>query len=174
MADNWTIPQTTETESPKKTKWWVWLIAIVLGCICLACAGFVAFVAYFGQEPEGLSLNYSIPPVVQKGESFDFVLTITNSGTQPVTVNDIDLDEVLGGSILDGCTVLDTEPHMERDYSLEGVKTFKFNQAINPGESREVIFHLQANQAGEFGGSVGVYVGDKSKRIDFVSIIIQE
>jgi|GEM_PF-3468726 len=174
MTDNFTNPQTPAMENPNRGKWWVWLIAIVLGCVCLLCIGVVGLLAYFGQEPEGLSLDYSIPSVVQNGETFDFILRIKNTGSEPVTVNDIDLDELLGGSILDGCVVLETEPSMERDYSLEGVKTFKYNQSVGAGETREVIFHLQAIQSGEFGGSVGVYVGSISKRIDYVGIIIQD
>ncbi|MEW6403094.1 MAG: hypothetical protein AB1649_14945 [Chloroflexota bacterium] len=164
-------PPISETKSGPR--WWVWVIVVILACCCLTCAGLIAFVAYFSREPEGISVDYSMPSVVHVGENFDLVLTITNASSQSVTVNDIDLDEYLGGSILDGAVVLETEPAMPRDYSLEGVKTFSYNRAIEPGETAQVVFHLQATVAGEFGGSVGVYVGDISKRIDYIGIVVQ-
>jgi len=174
MTDNWTIPQTPDTERTNKGRWWIWVVAIILGCFCLVCAGVIGVLVYYGQESEGLTLEYSIPSIVQKGDTFDFVLTLTNTGSEPINIDDIDLDEVFSGSILDGCIVLDTEPHMERDYSLEGIKTFKYDRSIGVGETREVIFHLQATQVGEFGGAVGVYTGEKSKHIDYVGIVVQE
>lgn len=115
-----------------------------------------------------------MPSVVRKGENFDLVLTLTNTGNTSFTVGDIDLDEILGGSILDGAIVLETEPIMERDYSVSGIKSFHYNQTLQPDETKHVIFHLQATTAGEFGGSIGIYVGNLSKRINYVGIIVQE
>jgi len=159
---------------PGRSKWWVWVAVALTTCCCLVLAGLVSFFVYFSREPENLSVDYSIPSLVKKGELFDFTLTLTNTGSEPITVASIDLDEALGGSILDGCIVLETEPFMERDYSLKGIKSFTYNQTIQPGETKTLIFQLQGTTAGEFGGSVGVYVGDISKRIDYVGIIIQE
>ena len=174
MNDNWTNPQTLDTKNKNGVKWWVWLIVATLACVCLVCAGIVGFVMYFGQEPEGLSLDYTIPSVVRNGENFDLIITITNSSSNPVTVSGIYLDEALVGSILDGSIVLETEPPMERDYSIEGIKYFNYNQIINPGETKSIVFHLQAIAIGEFGGSIGVYVGDTSKRIEYIGITIQK
>ena len=118
-------------------------------------------------------IDYSMPSVVRKGENFDLIITLTNTGNAPFTVGDIDLDEIMGGSILDGAIVLETQPKMERDYSLSGIKTFHYSQTLQPGETRQVIFNLQATTAGEFGGSIGIYVGNLSRRINYVGIVIQ-
>jgi hypothetical protein len=170
--------QSTEAYStvkePTKPKWWIWVAAVVGICCCITVAGLIGVFAYFGREPEALSLEYDIPGVVQKGENFELVLTLTNTGTENLTISSIDLDEAFGGSILDGSTVLDTEPAMEKDYSLEGIKTFNYGKPIQPGETKTLTFHLQATEVGEFGGSIGVYVGDISKRIDYVGIVVQE
>jgi hypothetical protein len=115
-----------------------------------------------------------MPSVVRKGENFDLVISMTNTGSTPFTVDDIDLDEVMGGSILDGSMVLTTDPEMERDYSVSGIKTFYYKQTIQPGETKQAIFHLQATTVGEFGGSIGVYIGDNAKRFDYVGLIVQE
>lgn len=163
---------TVETKSG--LKWWAWA-GIILGiCCCLGLIGTVGFFAYFGREPENISLEYQMPQVVKMGENFDFVLKITNTGSESFMVGDIDLDETLGGSILDGSVVLDTEPPMERDYSVSGIKTFYYNQTVQPGETKTITFHLQATTVGEFGGSVAAYIGDLSKRIDYVGLIVQE
>lgn len=154
--------------------WWVWVIAAVFVCGCLACAGTVGFLYYFGREPENVTLSYSMPSVVKNGENFDLTITISNTGTEVISVADIDLDQALGGSILDGAMVLETEPHMERDYSVSGIKSFKYNASIGPGETKDVTFHMQATTVGEFGGPIGVYVGDLSKTIDYIGIIVQE
>jgi hypothetical protein len=173
MVNNSIDPYSTGKPA-NSSNWWKWALGAVTVCICIGCVGIVGFVLYFGQEPEGLSLDYSIPSVVGNGENFDLIITITNSSSNPVTVSDIYLDEALVGSILDGSIVLETEPPMERDYSIEGIKYFNYNQLINPGETKSIVFHLQAIAMGEFGGSIGVYVGDTSKRIEYIGITIQK
>lgn len=162
------------TQSSSGSKWWIWAAVIIGVCCCLSIAGAVGFIAYFGRTPESLSVQYEMPTVVKNGQTFDLVLKLTNTGTETITVNDIDLDEAFGGSILDGSVVLETEPFMERDYSVAGLKTFYYNQPIQPGVTNTVTFHLQATAVGEFGGSIGVYVGDLSNRIDYIGIIVQE
>jgi hypothetical protein len=174
MADS--LPtQFNKDATPKSgVAWWVWLIIAIVVCVCLSCAAAVGGLFYMGRDPENITISYSMPSVVKTGENFDLELTIKNTGDQTVTVMDIDLDEALGGSILDGAMVLETEPHMERDYSISGIKTFKYNTDIGPGETQVVTFHLQATTVGEFGGSIGVYVGELAARIDYIGIIIQE
>jgi hypothetical protein len=162
------------SNNPGRPQWWVWLVIAIIACCCLSLAGFIGTLVYFGREPQDLSVEYSLPSVVTKGENFDFRLSLSNTGNEPIAIADIDLDEALGGSILDGCLVLETEPYMQRDYSLEGIKTFHYGQIIQPGETRTFIFHLQAVTVGEFGGSIAVYVGNIAKRIDYIGIVVQE
>jgi hypothetical protein len=172
--DHYTAENYSTLKNSSGPKWWVWAAIVVGACCCISIAGFVGAIAYFGREPEGLSVQYEMPSVVQKGENFDLSIKATNSGSQSVIITSIDLDEAFGGSILDGSQVLETEPLMERDYSLEGIKTFHCSETIQPGETKTFTFHLQATTVGEYGGSIGVYVGDISKRLDYVGIIVQE
>jgi hypothetical protein len=171
---NQAIDPYSTSKPASSSNWWKWAIGALTICICLGCAGTIGFFLYFGQEVENFSIDYSMPAVVRKGENFDLILTLTNTGNTAFTVGDIDLDEVMSGSILDGAIVLETEPAMERDYSLSGVKSFHYDQTLQPNETKEVVFHLQAVTAGEFGGSIGLYVGNLSGRINYVGIIIQE
>lgn len=162
------------SHSNRGIPWWVWALVVVGGCCFLACAVAVGFVAYFGRSPENFTADYSMPSIVSRDEEFDLVLTLTNTGMETVKVNDIDLDQVFGGSILDGAIVLTTEPEMERDYSLEGIKTFRYNRTIESGDTVTVVFHLQATTVGEFGGSIGIYVGELSYQFDYISLVVQE
>lgn len=171
--DTYTADNYSTVKSSNGSKWWIWVAVVVGVCCCLTIAGTIGLLAYFGQEPENVLLDYSMPSVVTNGETFDLVLRVTNAGTETITVGDVDLDEAFGGSILDGSVVLETEPNMERDYSVAGLKTFYYNQPIQPGETKTITFHLQATAVGEFGGSIGIYVGDHSKRIDYVGLIVQ-
>ena len=165
----------TGTGDNKTKKYLLWgcLAAIICACVALLAGG-IAFVVKFGGEPEGLSANYSMPSLVEKGEVFELVISMTNTGTTDIEVSDIDLDEVFDDSILDGLIVLESDPHMEKDYSISGIKTFKYNRTINPGDTHTVIFTLQAVTSGEFGGPIGHYVGDLAKRFDYVGIVITE
>jgi hypothetical protein len=148
------------------------VLAVIAVCVCIfACAGFLI---YYGREPQDLTIDHSIPYQVTRGEEFELVLTLTNTGDTDIYIGDIDLDEALGGSILDGAITLSTDPEMERDFSLSGIKTFKYNRTIPAGATRVVVFRLQAVSVGEYGGSVGAYVGDLAARIDYVGITIVE
>jgi len=57
---------------------------------------------------------------------------------------------------------------------MQGIKTFQYNRAIPTGETRHVTFRLQAVTSGEFGGSIGIYVGGLAKTIDYVGITIAQ
>ena len=151
----------------------VLVVLSVCGCLIFG-AGSVGLLTYFGREPENLSVEYSLPYSIIRGEEFELTLTLSNTGDSEFTVNDIDLDEALSDSILDGAIVLWTDPPMERDYSISGIKTFQYNRAIPPRETRQVTFRLQAVTSGEFGGSIGIYVGGLAKTIDYVGITIAQ
>lgn len=151
----------------------VLVILSVCGCLVFG-AGSIGLLTYFVREPEDLSVEYTLPYSVMRGEEFEFLLTLINTGDSEFAVNDIDLDEAFGDSILDGAVVLWTDPPMEKDYSISGIKTFEYNRAIPAGETRQVTFRLQAVTSGEFGGSIGIYVGALAKTIDYVGITIAE
>jgi hypothetical protein len=172
--NNYTVDSYVSDKPVNKNSWWKWALGILAACLCLGCLGTVGVLFYFAQEPENLSIDYSMPSLVNRGENFDLVIRLTNTDNRPLKIENIDLDEILGGSILDGAIVLGTEPTMERDYSVTGIKSFAYNQTIQPSETKQAIFHLQAIQAGEFGGSIGVYVGNNAKRFDYVGLTIQE
>ena len=147
------------------------LILSMCGCAALGATS-LGLLSYVSQEPEDLVVDYSIPDRVELGEEFEFILTLTNTGNSEILVGDIDFDEPIGGSILDGVTVIGTHPQMERNDPMPGFRSFHYGRTIPPGEQRLVAFRLQAATPGEFGGAIEVYVGDLAKSIDYVGITI--
>ncbi len=130
----------------------------------ITCLSVLFLLVYLGREPENLFVEVEYPWVVDKGDEFEFVLNIRNTGDTALTVGDIDLDVMFSDSILDGAIVVRTDPSMERDYSVPGVKTFRYNHTIPPGEKRQVTFFLKASTPGEFGGPIDVFTGSISSR----------
>ncbi len=61
--------------------------------------------------------------------------------------------------------MLSSDPSMERDYSVSGIKEFAYDTTIPPGQTRTVRFKLRAMKAGEFTGGIGAYVGDLSQEV---------
>ena len=169
MEQQATSPSNTPAASRPASRRLVYAfgIALALGvCLCSACAvSSVAFVAHFGGEPEGLSLQYDLPYSVRLCDEFDLVLSLTNSSDEPLHVSHIDLDELFSDSILDGAIVISTDPPIARNYSVPGTKSFNYDSVIPPGQTAILTFHLSAQTPGEFGGSIGVYVGDIAKRV---------
>jgi hypothetical protein len=148
------------------------VLAILTICGCSLAT--IGFFGYYGREPETLTVEYSIPYTVTRGEEFDLVLTLRNTGNEDVYISDIDLDEAFSGSILDGAITISTDPEMERNFSTDGIKTFVYNRSLPAGSTEQVIFRMEAVAVGEFGGSIGVYVGPIAARIDYVGITITE
>jgi len=68
----------------------VLVVLSVCGCLIFG-AGSVGLLTYFGREPENLSVEYSLPYSVIRGEEFELLLTLSNTGDSEFTVNDIDL-----------------------------------------------------------------------------------
>jgi hypothetical protein len=171
-------PLQPKTGEIRKKKYLIWGCVGALALAVCACvvvlAGGAAFVAKFSGEPEGLAADYSLPSFVKNGETFELVINLSNNGSTDILVSDIDLDEAFDGSILDGAVVLSTEPEMEKDYSISGIKTFRYNRTIHPDEKHTIAFTMQATSVGEFGGSVGIYVGDLAKRFDYLGIVITQ
>jgi len=170
------LSQTIEPADSSTKTYFKWGCLAALGlaaCLCLVLfAGGAGLLTKFGGDPEGLEASYDMPGQVTSGGTFELALSLTNAGETDLTVTDIDLDEAFGGSILDGAIVLATDPPMEKDYSLSGIKTFHYNRTLRPGETQTVRFTLQAVSIGEFGGSIGIYVGDKAKRFDYIGLVI--
>jgi len=176
MDEQEELVQATETKKEKRRYGpiaigcGIFLLLSICGCVVFGAATIGLF-SYWGSEPEGLGLQAQYPWTVQLDERFELILTLNNSGNGSITIDSIDLDESLSGSILDGAIVERTEPEMDKDYSIPGIKSFFYKETLAPGESQEMTFYLRATEKGDHGGTIGVYVGGQATRQD-VSISV--
>lgn len=173
------LAQSKNIQSPAPRKYSNVLSFILGSCVgmlvsCVGTAGlFIAFALSVSQHPAGLQVTHDLPCQARVNENFDLTLKITNRSESDLFVGNIGLAEMFMPSLLEGMVVTGTEPQMNKDYSVEGVKLYYFNDTVGPGETRTVIFHLQAKTAGKFGGPVGVYNGMRSMQV-FPTITISE
>lgn len=172
------------SQQPRQSNKFPWKIAILgcgiglfIGCcLCLVfTAASVGILALIGsKEPTDLEVEYVLPYSVNVGDEFDLIISLTNTGDQTLNITDIDLDGAFSGSILDGAIVTSTDPDMERDYSVPGVKSFHYNTAIQPHSSSDIRFLLLAQVSGEFGGRIDIYTNSFESKSIYPVITIRE
>jgi hypothetical protein len=149
--------QATSGGKPKNKRR-IWWIGGCLSVLCLAVCGGVGFFWVVSLPDDLLDAEYVIPQTVQRGDRFDLVITMTNPTSEPVLVRHIALDETVGPSILDGSSVISSEPDMEIDeLFLPDKIAYSYFQSIPPSGTQTVVFHLLAETAGNFGGTVSGY-----------------
>lgn len=154
---------------------WKWMFGCGVGCVVMGGLTFIAIIGlllYFGRDPENFLVDIDYPWQVAVGEPFDVVMEMRNTGDTEIEVGDIDLDEALSDSFLDGCRVLSSQPSMELDSAVPGIKSFHYNRLIGPGEVQTVTFTVEAIEAGKWGGTVGIYADGLllQHRVDIVAV----
>lgn len=148
---------TIQDDKPNRRAW-LWACG---GCTFLICGvlGILAFL-WFASANESYPLQgeVSFPSTVKKGDSFDFVITLSNSTTDPVFIKHFTLQNYVGlPSLLDAVTVMSVEPNMESEPIVENELQYPYFQEIKSGETLTVIFHMRAENTGTYYIDVGVY-----------------
>ena len=137
---------------------WLWACG---GCTLIICVvlGILAFILFSSSdESYPLKGEVSYPSTVKKGENFDFVITLTNSETEPVFINHFTLQNYVGlPSLLDAVRVMSVEPSMQSEPIAENELQYPYFQEIKSGETVTVIFHMRAENTGTYFIDVGVY-----------------
>ncbi len=143
-----------------------WLIgcggALIIG-ICLMAflllGGFAGLIALFGGEPEGLSVQVSVPTSqVQVGDSFEIRVALSNVGTQNINITEIQLpNDLLANALVTGI-----EPSGTQGLDYGDKTAFQFNLLIAPQGVETVLFHFEALNSGDISGDIGVPVGTRT------------
>jgi S1-C subfamily serine protease len=158
--------QSDQTEKKKRTTRWavgcgVVAIAIVCLVVFLALGGFAGLIAFFGGDPEGLTLEVNTPTSrINVGETFTISLDLSNEGEQNITIKEIQLPNEL----LEIALVTNVEPASEQGLDYGDQTAFEFDLTIAPTGHETVVFTFQALAAGDISGDLEVSVGTKSKR----------
>ncbi|HXQ33952.1 MAG TPA: hypothetical protein VN843_08075 [Anaerolineales bacterium] len=153
------IPQTKS-----KRKLWLWGCGGSMLLFCLLVGGVLGYVMYQSSRPFQLDGKITLPPTIQQGDDFDFVITLTNSTTEPVFIKHIVFFRVLDAPfLLEGATVSSIEPNMESEPLNARDVQYAYFREIMPGETQAVIFHMQAEKSGLYYENIGVYAKDPSR-----------
>jgi len=159
------VPQEEPQEQPKN-KQKGWLIGcgatfLVGACVVtfLLIGGFASLVALFGGEPEGVAVSVSSPSSnIEVGEAFQIQVTISNTGSQNISVDTIGLpNELFANTLLTNIT----PPGLEGGVS-SGQMDYRFDLTIAPTGQETIVFYFEALQAVEIDGSIEIAVDSQS------------
>lgn len=130
----------------------------VLGALALTCVGASLigglWISAKSGPPEGIVTTVTIPDSVTVGESFEIVVTISNSLNRARTIKDIDFYDPL----LEGVRVVSVDPMYNSFDPSFGMSTFTMEHELPAGASIDVTFVLEARTHGLYGGDVDVSV----------------
>ena len=131
----------------------------LLVCIVALVVFGISGLAWLGaQEPENATINVDIPINAKVDETFEIRITITNTGTEAITLDSLDM--TLG--YLDGFIINQSDPSYTDTYEYdipltqEKARAFTYQKTIMPGETLTVILSGIAVKAGDFSGDVNI------------------
>jgi hypothetical protein len=131
----------------------------VIGCVAAAVI-VVAIVAVaiclleITRDLPLLDASLSLPSEVQLDSTLTMVVTTTNTHSEPVILDSIDMDD----SFLAGLQVLsiDPEPTDTLHIPVINQRSWAFGKRVLPGSSLPVTFELRAVMEGHFSGDIDV------------------
>lgn len=153
-------------EDKPKRKFWLWGCGGSLLLLCVLLGAVALYLFSPSNESYPLDGEVSFPSTVKKGDNFDFVVTLTNSTTNPIFIKHIVLHRLLNApSLLDGAIVTGVEPVMNSEILVTSRNDVQYSyfHEIKAGETQTVIFHMQAVNTGIYYENVGVYAKDPSR-----------
>lgn len=143
------------SQPKSRTPWIVCgVIALLIVCGGLGLLGAFGVLAYIGKGSEGISLQLNSPSSVSAGEDFRVVVTVANQGSQTAQLDRIDLSQ----SLAQKAQVSQVEPQAQ---AVNG-NSYTFDLPIDPGESQQVTFWLNAVEAGDISGEITVVSGNNT------------
>jgi hypothetical protein len=134
------------------------IVLAVVGALALTCFGSVIvgtiWLANKIQPPQGITVQVAQPATILEGDTFDIVITVTDTLGRARTIMDIDFyDPLLKGLQL----VSVTPPHQDFDPAL-GFGTFTMNASVPPNGSTTVTFRFVATTVGEYTADLDVSI----------------
>lgn len=136
------------------------VVLAVIGALSLMCIGgmVVGGIWLTGKmgPPEGIAVQVTRPDSVVSGETFDVVLTVTNSLPRARTIYDIDL----WSTLVDGVSVVSVNPpYVSSDLSM-GFWTYTMNQPLAANSAATITLTLTAGAPGVYRGDLDISVDD--------------
>jgi hypothetical protein len=162
---NATVRSQPNTAQQKKSNRRLWLLGCAGGGILLcAVLGALAY-SLLAPTDEPLAGELSFPTTVKSGDTFDFVVTMTNTTRDPIFIKHVVFFHLLDAPfLLDGVKLIGTEPDLSSDLlAPRGDVEYAYFREIQPGESQQVVFHLQADKPATYLVNLGVFAKHPTK-----------
>ncbi|MFI4859512.1 MAG: hypothetical protein ACIAXF_02400 [Phycisphaerales bacterium JB063] len=131
------------------------LVVLVLLVPIAVGAGIVYFIYNQPETAVRQVLVQAIAPAqVEEGEIFELKVIVQNNTDQAVNLHGLDL----AVSYFDGFVLFATTPEYLTQDDGHLFRGFEFDQPIEPGTNTQVLFRLQAVNAGEWSGDIDARV----------------
>ena len=141
------------------------LAAVVLMAVFLTAVGL-----WLLRELPVLTPSISAPSVVQLDSELKLVVTASNSHTESIVLDSIDIDD----SFLEGFQVVEIAPVPKDTMHIFGMRSWEFGITVSPGESQEVEFTMKAVQEGHFSGDVDVCNPNQDFTTVIADVVVRE
>jgi len=105
---------------------------------------------YFISEPPPFAVQVDRPGEVKLGETVELRVKVSNPTQADLELGSIDVYD----SLLEGFTLVETEPTPTEKSHVLDFSSFYFSRVISPGKTLEVIFRLKAAKAGTWTGDI--------------------
>jgi hypothetical protein len=175
QPESWSQPAAPVEKKKKSMPIWITCGVLFVGVVCIAIValtgGFGALMAVFGPNPEGLAADVFVPSTVEMGREFTVTVTLRNEGTKEITINQIQVPQVL----LSVANLNRTTPQYSDSivYNTTDSTGYDFNITLAPGESQEVLFDFTPLQTADVSDHWDVRVGTRSLSTNLRVIIVE-
>jgi hypothetical protein len=142
-----------------------WVAGGIVGLVLLYFLSMIAatvYVGIVGNQPKGVVVRVHAPSMCQVGDVFDVVVNVRDTLGKDRRLNNVDFET----SYLQGVAIQSIHPAASQSSgrSMLGTTIHEFDQTIAAGTACDVTFRCRAVSAGDFRGSVTVYVDSGSLR----------
>jgi hypothetical protein len=134
-------------------------IVLVIGMV-LGCALSIGGLLWLSRAPQNITVSVDAPIQIDNGDNVEFIVHVTNDGTETVTITGINL----GANYLDGIAIESVTPAYDEVFPPvesafgENFQNYNFSILISPAETVSVTFNGTAIASGDYGGSLDICI----------------
>ncbi|MGI9470213.1 MAG: hypothetical protein ACR2NZ_01690 [Rubripirellula sp.] len=131
---------------------WKFIGGFVCGSIFTVVVGGLAAFVFLIHELPNVTSSMTCAPSAEVGEPVELSVTATNDHDEALVLNAIDIDE----AFLEGFQVTSVDPEPIEESRSFGMRRWTFGRDVEPGETVEVTFTMNAAIPGHYVGDVDV------------------
>jgi uncharacterized protein (DUF58 family) len=143
----------------------LWIVGIIVALVVVVVL-LVIVVPMFFRKPEKVAVSVESPGTCKLGDTFKIRVRVTDTSGQPRLLSSVDLTK----DYLRGIVVESIDPKPAESSSMLGSNAYYVRSEVPPNGVREVVLSCKATQAGDYSGSLLVYV-DKESGISINNVV---